>query len=207
MGAPSWCDHEGAARKLRGEKMSWIKAKVGFLRAWRHPDEVAREVEAELRFHIEMRTRANIEGGMRPAEAQLAARQSFGDFDRVKTRCCEINRSLPLDSNVLRMAMYITIAVLAGGAALVAVNLPHHNLSGVLWQLVTIAVLARAFIVGRRAISTKQFAGQGASGVFKTESERFRQDKGLSSDVYEAHSVGIAAHDEHGRTPVERMFN
>ncbi|HEV8367176.1 MAG TPA: permease prefix domain 1-containing protein [Pyrinomonadaceae bacterium] len=105
--------------------MSWIKATVQFLHAWRHPDEIAREVEAELRFHIEMRTRANIEVGMRPDQAQLAARQSFGDFDRIKTKCCEINRSLPVDSTVLKMAIYITIAVLAGGAALWAVNMSH----------------------------------------------------------------------------------
>ncbi|HYU97552.1 MAG TPA: permease prefix domain 1-containing protein [Pyrinomonadaceae bacterium] len=120
--------------------MSRIKATVRFLHAWRHPDEIAREVEAELRFHIEMRTRANIEGGMRPNQAQLAARQSFGDFDRVKTRCCEISRSLPFDSNVLKMAMYITVAVVAGGAALWAVNMPHHSFTGVLWQLVAIVV-------------------------------------------------------------------
>jgi len=98
--------------------MSWVKATVRFFHAWRHPDEIAREVEAELRFHIEMRTRANIEGGMRPDEARLAARQSFGDFDEVKTKCCEIGRSLLFDSTVLKMATYITIAVLAGGAAL-----------------------------------------------------------------------------------------
>jgi hypothetical protein len=186
--------------------MSWVKATVRFLYAWRHPDEIAREIEAELRFHIEMRARANIEGGMRPDEAQLAARQSFGDFDRVKITCCEISRSLPFDSRVLKMAMYITIAVLAGVAALWAVNIPHHNLSGVLWQLVAIVVLARAFIVGRRSISTKRFAGDRASGVFITESERFRKDKVLSSDVCEERNVGIAAHDEQGRTPVERMF-
>ena len=185
--------------------MSRIKATVRFLHAWRHPDEIAREVEAELRFHIEMRARANIEGGMRPAEAQLAARQSFGDFDRVKTKCCDISRTLPFDSTLLKMAMYITIAVLAGGAALLAVNMPHHSFTGVLWQLVAIVVLARAFVVGRRAFSTKQFAGDRASGVF--DNERFRKDRGLSSDVGETHSVGIAAHDEQGRTPVERMFN
>ena len=186
--------------------MSCVKATVRFLHAWRHPDEIAREVEAELRLHIEMRTRANIEGGMRPDEARLAARQSFGDFDEVKTKCCEISRSLPFDSTVLKMATYITIAVLAGGAALWAVNIPHHNLSGVLWQLVAIVVLARAFIVGRRSISTKQLADDRASGVFITASERFRKDKVLSSDVCEGHGVGIAAHDEQGRTPVERMF-
>jgi len=44
--------------------MSWIKATNRFLHAWRNPDDIAREVEAELRFHIEMRTRSNIEAGM-----------------------------------------------------------------------------------------------------------------------------------------------
>ena len=186
--------------------MSWTKATVRFLHAWRHPDEIEREVEAELRFHIEMRTRANIESGMGPDEARLAARQSFGDFDRVKTKCCQISRSLPFNSTVVKMGIYITIAVLAGVAALSAVNLPHHNLSGVLWQLIAIAVLARAFIVGRRSISTKQFAGVRTNGGFTTESARFRKDKVLSSDACEVNGVGIAAHDEEGQTPVERMF-
>jgi hypothetical protein len=182
--------------------MSRIKATVRFLHAWRHPDEIEHEVEAELRFHIDMRKRANIESGMRPAEAQLAARQSFGDFNRVKTECCEISRSLPFDSTVLKMATYITIAVLAGVAALLAVNLPHHNFSGVLCQLVAIIVLVRAFVVGRRAFS-KRFAGDRASKGFVTNNERFCEDKSFSSDVCE---TKIASHDEQGRTPVERMF-
>lgn len=184
--------------------MSWIKPIFRFLHAWRHPDEIASEVEAELRFHIEMRTRANIEVGMRPDQAQLAARQSFGDFDRVKTNCCEIRRSLPVDSTVLKMGMYITIAVLAGGTALWAVNTPHHSIAGVLWQLVAIVVIARSFVVGRRAILTKPQRDR-ASGVFVTDGESFREDKDLSSDIREAHSA-IVAHDEQGRTPVERMF-
>jgi hypothetical protein len=186
--------------------MSRIKATVRFLHAWQHPDEIAREVEAELRFHIEMRARANIEGGMKPDEAQRAARQSFGDFDRVKVRCCEISRNLPFDSRALRMGMYIAIAIVAGGTAVWAVNIPHHNLTAVLWQLVAIAVLARAFVVGRRSISQERFAGDRASRVLLIESEKFRQDKDSSRDVCEERSVGIAAHDEQGRTPVERMF-
>jgi hypothetical protein len=185
--------------------VSRIKATIRFLQARRHPDQIAREVEGELRFHIEMRARANIEGGMRPDEARLAARRSFGDFERVKTECCEISRSIPFNFSVLKMGIYIIIAILAGGAALRAVNLPHHSPTAVLWQLVSIAVLARAFIVGRRPIST--FARGRASGDFATESERFRINKVLSSGVSEDRSVSIAAHDEQGRTPVERMFN
>jgi hypothetical protein len=130
--------------------MSRVKPTVDFIHAWQHPDEIADEVEAELRFHVQMRTSANIEKGMTPGEAQLAAQQSFGDFDRVMVSCCEIKRGFPFDLKPIRMAMYIAIACLAGGVALVTVNLPHHNLFGVLWQLVAIAVLMRAFLLGRR---------------------------------------------------------
>ena len=186
--------------------MSWIKATVRLFHAWRHPDEVAREVEEELRFHIAMRTRANIEGGMTPDEAQLAARQSFGDFDRVKVTCCEISRSLPVDSGPLKMGMYIAIAIVAGGTALWAVNIPHHNFTAVLWQLVAIAVLARAFLVGRRSISKQRFAGDRARDLFLTRSEWLHQHKVFSGDVCEQRSVSIAPHDEEGHTPIERVF-
>ena len=130
--------------------MSRVKATVNFIHAWQHPDEIAHEVEAELRFHVQMRTSANIEEGMTPEEAQLAARQSFGDFDRIKASCCEIKRGFPFDLKPIKMGLYIAVACLAGAFALVAVNLPHHNLFGVLWQLSAIAVLMCLFLVGRR---------------------------------------------------------
>ena len=130
--------------------MSRIGATINSISARLHHDEIAREVETELRFHIEMRTRANIEAGMAPAEARLAARQSFGDFEQVRISCCEIKRGFPFDLKALRMGLYIAIACLAGGVALVAVNLPHHSLLGILWQLAAIAVLMCSFLAGRR---------------------------------------------------------
>jgi len=130
--------------------MPRVKDTVNFIHAWQHPDEIADEVETELRFHVQMRTSANIENGMAPHEAQLAARESFGDFDQIKASCCEIKRDFPFDTKPIKMGLYIAIACLAGAVALVAVNLPHHSPFGVLWQLVAIAVLMRAFLIGRR---------------------------------------------------------
>jgi hypothetical protein len=130
--------------------MSRVKPTVNFIHAWRHPEEIADEVEAELRFHVQMRTQANIERGMTPEEARLAARQSFGDFDEVKVSCCEIKRGFPFDLKPLRMGLYIAIACLAGGVSLWAVNVPHHNAFSVLWQLIAIAVLMRSFLIGRK---------------------------------------------------------
>jgi hypothetical protein len=130
--------------------MSRIRATINSIRARLHHDEIAREVETELRFHIEMRTRANIEAGMIPDEAQRAALQSFGDFRGFKTECCEIRRSFPFNTSPLRMGLHITIAALAGAAALWTVNTPHHNLSSLLSQLGFVAVLTCLFVIARR---------------------------------------------------------
>ena len=170
--------------------MFWIKATTRFITAWRRPDEIVREVETELRLHIEMRTRANIEQGMSLHDAQRAALQSFGDFERVRNNCCEIRRSLPFDSTLLRMGLHITIAVLAGLAALWAVNVPHHNFTGVMRQLIAIAVLSYLFIVVRRARTKRRSDSEHVNGVLATPSETFR-----------------ANYDEQGRTPVERVFD
>jgi hypothetical protein len=185
--------------------MFWIKATKRLIRARRRPDEMVREVEAELRFHIEMRTRANVEQGMRPDDAQRAALQSFGDFERVRKNCCEIRRSLPY-STPLRMGLHITIAVVAGLAALWAVNVPHDNFTGVMRQLFAIAVLSYLLIVVRRARSKRRSDCEYVNGVIVTPSETFGAHKGLTSDMSDAPSAQITAYDEQGRTPVERVF-
>jgi hypothetical protein len=186
--------------------MFWIKDITRLINARRRPDEMVREVETELRFHIEMRTRANIEQGMRPDDAQRAALQSFGDFERVRNNCCEIRRSLPFDSTPLRMGLHITIAVLAGLAALWAVNVPHHNFTGVMRQLIAIAVLTYLFIVVRRARTKRRSDGEHLDGILPAPAETFRANNSLTSDMSDASPAKITAYDEQGRTPVERVF-
>ncbi|MGI8496277.1 MAG: permease prefix domain 1-containing protein, partial [Gemmatimonadaceae bacterium] len=53
---------------------------------------VDEEVDAELRFHLEMRTRHNIERGMEAAAARSAALRRFGDLQRVERDCRVIGR-------------------------------------------------------------------------------------------------------------------
>ena len=186
--------------------MFWVKATTKFISAWRRRDEMVHEVETELRFHIAMRTRANVEQGMKPDEAQRAALQSFGDFERVRNDCCEIQRSLPFDSTPLKMGLHITIAVVAGLAALWAVNVPHHNFTGVVRQLMAIGVLTYLFIVVRRARSKRRSDSEHVNGVLVAPSETFRANKDLTSDMPNSLPTKITAYDEQGRTPVERMF-
>jgi hypothetical protein len=186
--------------------MSWIKATVRFLHARRHPDEIAREVEAELLFHIEMRVRTNIDGGMNPDEAQRAALRSFGDFQRLKTECCEISRSPSFDLMPLKMGLHIALAAFAGAVALWAVNVPHNSFVGLFRQLFAITILTCLFVFVRRARSRQRLAGDHMSHIFKAEREWPRKNEFFVSDACEARHVDIAAHDDQGRTPVERMF-
>ena len=48
------------------------------------------EVDDELRFHLEQRTRDYIERGMSPAAAREAAAQRFGDTARVREACTSV---------------------------------------------------------------------------------------------------------------------
>ena len=141
-----------------------------------------------------------------PDDAQRAAVQSFGDFERIKTDCCEIRRSLPFDFAPLTMGLHIAIAVMAGFAALWAVNVQHDNLTGVMRQLIPIAVLACLFLVVRRASSKRRANRERASVVFAVPSETFLPSRGLMSDIRDAPFTNIRGFDEEGRTPVERVF-
>jgi hypothetical protein len=51
-----------------------------------------REVEDELRFHIEMRTRDNMAAGMSAEAAAEDAARRFGDFDQLRAICEEITK-------------------------------------------------------------------------------------------------------------------
>ena len=58
--------------------MKWLNILRARLRAFAQRERVIQDIDEELRSHVEMQTEANIERGMRPEEARLAAMKSFG---------------------------------------------------------------------------------------------------------------------------------
>src|SRR5262245_8106680 len=56
------------------------------LRALLRKSEVERELEEELRYHIEQQTEQNIRLGMSPEEARYAARKALGGVEQAKER-------------------------------------------------------------------------------------------------------------------------
>ena len=111
---------------------------------------------------------------------------------------------IPVKLRPLKMVLHISIAIMAGLAALWAVNVPHHSFTGVMRQLIAIAVLAHLLIVVRRTRSQRRSDSEHISDALAAPNERLRAER-LTSDTSEP-SEKITAYDEQGRTPVERIF-
>ncbi len=54
---------------------------------WRTHQEIGREVDAEMQFHLDMRTQELIDQGMTPEAARAAARQQFGNLEDTRRYC------------------------------------------------------------------------------------------------------------------------
>jgi len=63
--------------------IKWFYILIARLRALVRRESILRDIEDELRTHVEMGTETNIECGMRPDDTRDAARKSFGDFGRI----------------------------------------------------------------------------------------------------------------------------
>jgi putative ABC transport system permease protein len=57
-----------------------------------------REMDRELRFHLEMEAEEHVRRGMAPEEARLAALRSFGGVERFKEECRDVKRNRPLET-------------------------------------------------------------------------------------------------------------
>jgi hypothetical protein len=72
---------------LRAEVSKMFKKLFGGARAVLHKDEVERDMDQEVRFHLEMEIQQNIRRGMSPSQARLVALRSFGGVEQVKEQC------------------------------------------------------------------------------------------------------------------------
>jgi putative ABC transport system permease protein len=70
--------------------MEWFNILMARLRAMIRRETVLRDIEEELRVHVEMETETNIKRGMPPDEARAAALKSFGDLVRNTERGYDI---------------------------------------------------------------------------------------------------------------------
>src|SRR5215813_707822 len=70
--------------------MFWLRFIYSRLYGLLRKNRIEQEMDDEMRFHLLMRTRENIERGMRPEEAEREARRRFGNVGRIKDLACDI---------------------------------------------------------------------------------------------------------------------
>src|SRR5258708_2470191 len=76
----------------------WLYAVPRWFRAVVHRQDVERELDDELRYHIEEQTAANIAQGMGADEARRAALAAFGGVERIKDESRDARRITIVDT-------------------------------------------------------------------------------------------------------------
>lgn len=90
--------------------MNLLQVSINRIFALSRREELEDDINAELRFHLEMRAQENIERGMAPAEAVLSATRRFGNLNAVKDACRDIRGGGLLE--VLRQDLRFALRIL-----------------------------------------------------------------------------------------------
>jgi hypothetical protein len=165
----------------------------------RSGEAAAREIDDELRFHIEMRTRDNITAGMSPEDAVADAMRRFGDFDHIRTTCEEIRKErMKSFMKLVKGLLWIVLGcglTLKLAAQLDAVRLLGHFLTliAILWRLL---IFLREMRPDQQRVMTAErptLSVINAIGDFSV------------GDFAEGLPRPVQGYDGDGRTPVERL--
>ena len=177
--------------------MSIIKSILQRLRA----GTFEREIEEELQFHIEMRTRDNIAAGMSPEEAKDDALRRFGDFDHVNAECRSISHERLMGGMNMKAMRGITWVMLGSGLTLYLTS-DVHTVRQVGQVLICIAVLWWLLLYLRATQPDQRRINQHLKAAEQMPLGLSASGEGFPDPVCQP----VVAHDDQGRSPVERLF-
>ena len=108
-------------------------------------EETTREIDEELRFHLELLTRAYLQQDMSPEEAKKAAVRRFGNVERIKEKCLAISRrNQPL---IVALKSFLFFMFLAGiWVRIRSTDLDTRHLGHL---LIAVPILSRLFLYVR----------------------------------------------------------
>ena len=179
--------------------MTTIKSILRRLGAPVRSEAAGREIEDELQFHIEMRSRDNIAAGMSPEDAVADAMRRFGDFDQIRAVCEGIRKErLAGIMKVIKGCAWVTLGcglMLKMSSNIVAVLGDFLILIALLWRLL---IYLREMQPDQRRVIT---AEQPSPSIIHTIGD-------LSiSGFTEGAPKPVPTYDKDGRTPVERLIS
>lgn len=149
---------------------------------------IEREIEEELRLHLEMLTWEHLQQDMSPSEARDAALKRFGNVEQIKDQCVEISKRC---NPFIRALKTLLIMVFLSGV-LVRVFSTEPHVIQVGNVLILIAVLSRLFLYVR-GLNPSSFRPRPETSSPLMLSEKAR--------------TTIAPYDQRMLTPVERAIS
>ena len=181
--------------------MTTIKSVLRQLGAPVRGGAAGREIEDELRYHIELRTRDNIAAGMSPEDAAADAMRRFGDFDQIRSVCEEIRKErLGGFMKVIKGSAWVIL----GCGLMLKMSSNILAFQNVGEFLILIALLWR-LLIHLREIQTDRPRGLGYEppplSIIHTIG-----DLSASGSTEDAPKP-VPTYDKDGRTPVERLIS
>jgi hypothetical protein len=150
-------------------------------------EQTRREIDEELRLHLDLLTEENCRNGMSIEEARDAAHTRFGDLGQITDQCVEISkRSQPA---LLALKSFLILIFLAG--VLVRIFGLEFHVTRVGNILMFVAILSRVLLY-LRSVGSSMLAS-------KRETE-----PPLRLGIAERE---IKPYDRHRRTPLERVIS
>ncbi len=149
---------------------------------------IERQIEEELRFHLELLTEQHLQQEMSLPEAKDAALKRFGNVEQIKDQCVEISRN---NRPLIRALKFFLILVFLAGV-FVRVFSPELHLTRVGDVLIFIAIMGRLFFYVR-GLNPSRFTSK-----YEPSSPFMLNENGPRSPK---------AYDQRRRTPLERVIS
>ena len=149
--------------------------------------QIERDIDDELRFHLDLLTEANLQLQMSPDEARQAALGQFGDFKRIKDECTAISRRR--NPIIRALKCFLILLALSGVFIRVSsVDIPFLRVGDL---LIALGLLGRLLLYVREM----------NPAVFRP-----RPETSSPLMLNPSQSTSVTAIDEQGHTPVERVI-
>ena len=151
------------------------------------PDQTRREIDEELRFHLDLLTDEHCLQNVPFAEARDAALRRFGDVEQIKNECVEISRRRHPAVRLLKS--FLLLVFFTG--VLVRIFSPEYHLTRVGDILMAVGVLGRLWFYVRFLNPSRFLSAATDSSPLKLNDPQ----------------TSFTAYDQRLRTPVERVIS
>ena len=152
-----------------------------------NPTSVEREVDEELRFHLDQLTEKCIARGISRAEAEAFAASRFGNVDQIKDQCLEI--SMRNSPQVRAMKFLLVLIFLIG--IFVRIMGTEYHVTRMGTVLMMLGLLGRLLLYVRGLNPSRFLSEADDSSPLKLNDSQ----------------MSFTAYDQRMRTPVERVIS